>query len=371
MANPSHPSNTIESYCLAHGFDSPGDSPRMQPTAPEGPMEADTVSSPSSFLGLPLELRQRIYQLCIPQGLDFNCDGRELYYQNRIRKWKPPPWRPERNTGRPTSESYFSSEEKECCWCIEQSVGVSDCMDITEQDDSDDWEDCSDSDSSEGDAFLERDDLLYCPECRRYRPEIPPFRRSALPGLLLVCRQISVEVETELYRRNTFMVYANKDGESAIAMFHPTRRRRMRKIALVIRFSRASSRLGFIMNPQIWDSVVDDLPNLWIIAQQPTPPPSPYDQMPSSVMKEWKALLMPTLEYLNRSLPESTRIIIDVDNKEETAELMEEAMPKRYLFRELKSADVIFHRGNFSPSLFGYDSSAASLTSDDIESLDL
>lgn len=46
----------------------------------------------SAFLTLSLEIRQQIYEFCIPKNLHFDVLF-NLYDQNRPRKWVSLPWR--------------------------------------------------------------------------------------------------------------------------------------------------------------------------------------------------------------------------------------------------------------------------------------
>jgi hypothetical protein len=58
------------------------------------PMEA--APKPGIFLRIPLEIRNQIYEYCIPQNLRFDCRshgfGYNMYQQNRPQIWYKSPW---------------------------------------------------------------------------------------------------------------------------------------------------------------------------------------------------------------------------------------------------------------------------------------
>jgi hypothetical protein len=148
-------------------------------------------SNSGAFLAMPLEIRQRVYRFCIPENLCFTC-SEDMCYQNRPEGWIEPLWRLDRTwDGYNTSRAHFSFKENDCPHSDWESVGVS----------STDGEDNDEEDEYEPPRL---DD--YCQISQRYRPRISPSRRSALPGLLLVCRQITDEVKAMLYGGNTFTV---------------------------------------------------------------------------------------------------------------------------------------------------------------------
>lgn len=143
-------------------------------------------SNSGAFLAMPLEIRQQVYRFCIPQNLCFICSS-NMYHQNRPEGWIKPLWRLDRTwDGYDTSGAYFSFEENDCPHYDWESVGVS----------STDGEDSNEENEYEPSRLDDN-----CQISKRYRLSISRSRRSALPGLLLVCRQITHEVKTMLYGR--------------------------------------------------------------------------------------------------------------------------------------------------------------------------
>lgn len=300
----------------------------MAPTLPS--------SNSSAFLAMPLEIRQQVYRFCIPQNLCFICSS-DMHRQNRPEGWVEPLWRLDRTwDGYDTNEAYLSFEDNDCSYYDWGSVGVA----LT------DGEDSNEEDEYEPSGL---DD--YCQISQRYRPRISPSRRSALPGLLLVCRQITDEVKAMLYGGNTFAVNVHGDGHlNLVGLFSPETREKMRKMILVLRPMGVSYRPGFCMDQKSWDGVLSSLSILGVIAEQPQPPSTyalPREE-PKDVFEEWTAWLRPILEYLGRALPRTTRIVVDANKEEGTVQILEEMMPGRCRFQRLRAADSIFRRGEFS-----------------------
>ncbi len=65
-------------------------------------------------------------------------------------------------------------------------------------------------------------------------------------------------------------------------------------------------------------------------------------------MEEWVAWITLILEYLSRVLPRAAQIVADANKEEDTIQIMEKVMPGRCRFQELRTADFIFRRGDFS-----------------------
>jgi hypothetical protein len=149
-------------------------------------------------------------------------------------------------------------------------------------------------------------DLYYpgCPKCKRYQPQIPVHQRSALPGLLLVCRQITDEVETMLYGGNTFKVSLRDGDQESLAALSPRHRAMMKKMVVVLRTSDRIPRPLLRMDPGIWDNLLPNLSTLEIVAQEPW-------EKYIWALEEWKASLTQIFEYLARAVPSDTRIVVD------------------------------------------------------------
>ena len=293
-------------------------------------------SNSSAFLAMPLEIRQQVYRFCIPQNLRFICSS-DMCHQNRPEGWVEPLWRLDRTwDGHDTSGADFFFEENDCPHYDWEGVGVF----------STDGEDSNEEDEYEPSRL---DD--YCQISHRYRPRISPSRQSALPGLLLVCRQITDEVKAMLYGGNTFTVNVHGDGGlNLVKLFGPETTEKMRKMILVLRPMGVSYRPGFCMDRKIWDGVLGNLSILGVIAEQPESP-SPYAfprVKPEDVFEEWTAWLTTILEYLARALPRTAQIVVDANKEEDTVQIWEKVMPGRCRFQRLRAADLIFRRGEFS-----------------------
>ncbi|KAF1994259.1 hypothetical protein P154DRAFT_448000 [Amniculicola lignicola CBS 123094] len=285
-----------------------------------------TSSNSTAFLALPLEIRQQIYRFCIPENLCFICSG-HMYHQNRPECWVEPRWRWDRTSDR------YDAEENDCLHYVWESVEVSS-TDGENSDEEDEYEPCKLDD--------------YSQDSRRYLPRISSSHRSALPGLLLVCRQITDEVTGMLYGRNTFRVKVDGDGQlNLLRLFSSETREKMRRMILVLRPMGVSYGPSFCMDPKVWDGVLGSLSVIGFIVEQPSPYASPRVG-PEDVFEKWTAWLTPILEYLGRALPRTAQIVVDANKGEDTVHIVENAMPGRCHFQRLRAADSIFRRGEFS-----------------------
>jgi hypothetical protein len=295
-------------------------------------------SNSSALLAMPLEIRRQIYRLCIPQKLCFNCSG-DLSFQNRPNRWFDPLlpseeqiWDDEQDpneTLRPTEEN----DRPDSDW--ESSVG--DPLDLEDDDEEDEYEPSRLDD--------------YCQESHRYHPKLYRPRRSALPALLLVCRQITDEVKEMLYGGNTFTVNGYGDGQRNFEqIFLPETRVKMRKMILVFRAEGVIAGTNVRTDQKTWDCILSNLSILGIIAQQPEPA-GLYESLPSEpegAFEIWAAWLTPILEYLGQTLPDAAEVLVDANKEEGAVQICENVLPGRCRFQRLRAADYIFSRGECS-----------------------
>lgn len=295
----------------------------MAPTLP---------SNSSGFFAMPLEIRQQIYRLCIPENLSFACSD-NMHGQNRPKGWRPPARPFNDDESGPYSysgEGHYGPNGMP--YMQPFSVGG--------------------KDTSEGEEYLPSRLDDYCQESQRHCPEIPPSSQSALPGLLLVCRQITDEATRILYGGNTFTFNVHHDGQSdLVRLFTPETREKMRKMIVVLRPMGISYYPKFRMERQFWDGVLGNLSILGIIIEQPSSPVSFAwaTVKPEDVLKEWTAWFTPILEYLGQALPGTAQIIVDANKEQDTIHVVEKVMPGRCCLQRLRAADSIFRRGKFYP----------------------
>lgn len=268
-------------------------------------------SNSSAFLAVPLEIRRQIYRFCIPQKLRFDVSS-DMRYQNR---------------------SDWLDEINDCHLHDLESGGIS--LIDSEDDEEGEHELSTDTDVEE---------IIY-------NPFVDGGRRSALPGLLLCCRQITEEVMDMLYGGNTFQVNIHGDGQCTLAhLFNSKTREKIRKMVLILRPRGVSYHRNFHMDPNIWDGILGNLSILGVIAEQPEslslgewPKAEPED-----ALEEWTAWITPIFEYLDRALHRETKIVVDANDEKETVQVLEKAIPGRSRFQHLPMADIIFKRGRFS-----------------------
>lgn len=182
-------------------------------------------------------------------------------------------------------------------------------------------------------------------------PFVEDDRRNALPGLLLCCHQITEEVMDMLYGGNTFQVNIQDDDEFTLTnLFSPKTRERIRNIVLILRPRDVSYRPNFRMDPNIWDGILGNLQILGVIAEQPESQSLegwPKGEL-EGTFEEWTAWIASIFEYLRRALNAEAKVVVDANDEEKTAEIIEEAMPGRCRFQRLPIADFIFRRGKFA-----------------------
>jgi hypothetical protein len=285
-------------------------------------------SNPSGFLALPLEIRQQIYGFCIPQNLCFTCSD-DMYHQNRPLGW----YKPTRRLDGTLEESDYLYYEREYSGVTSTDEGDSNGKDSDEEEE---YKPCGLDD--------------YCQLSRRSRPRSSASRPKALLGLLLVCHQITSEVTAMLYRLNTFTVNVHSDGQLELATrFSSETREKMRKMILVLQPTGISYDPYFRMDQKLWGGVLGKLLILGVVVEQPDPSPDMWPrETQEDVFKEWAAWLTPIMEYLGQTLPKTSRIVVDANKEERTAETLEKLMPGRCRFQRLRAGDAIFNRGEFS-----------------------
>lgn len=172
-------------------------------------------------------------------------------------------------------------------------------------------------------------------------------RRTALPELLLVCRQITDELKPVLYGSTTFTVGISGGEEKYMEkLFSLETREHFHKMILIFRAEALSPHVDedvsfdvdLYLNPKIWDRIFSNLLKLGIIIEQPEPWESNW------VLDEWKARLTSTLEYINRAVPTKTKIIADTNKEADATQIVERMMPGRCEFQKLLDGDSVLDR---------------------------
>ncbi|EEU38810.1 uncharacterized protein NECHADRAFT_101142 [Fusarium vanettenii 77-13-4] len=272
-------------------------------------------SAPCTLLSMPLEIRQHIFRLCTPQNLCFNCSW-PFDSQNR-----PDDWR--------------------------NAVALDDDAGIVESWDSSSSDPEEDTDSEPPYEPCGLDD--YCHESQRHRPQGLTSGPSAFPGLLLVCRQITDEVTPMLYGGNTFIFNDQHDARfDTLFGLGLGAEKRIRKMILVLRPSGTTQ--GSPLDSDIWDKILSNVLILGIIV--PMWGPGYRDEFgaiySSEGMGKWTAWLTSILQYLDRALPKTTKVVVDTNKEETTDQLVKKEMFGRCVFQRLRAGDSIFRRGEFA-----------------------
>ncbi|KAI1073066.1 hypothetical protein LB507_008981 [Fusarium sp. FIESC RH6] len=267
------------------------------------------AQSPSSgcslLLAIPPEIRQKIYELCIPPDVRLNV-GRGLCYMIR---------------GEGDGFQY------------EQKTHGSEDIAVLE----DAGEDIIESDPVEAD-----DGGLSDPPTVQ-DIGVSPTHRDPFPGLLFVCRHITDEIKPMIYRSVTLTVDICDGGEAYMAsVFSLETREHFRKMILVVTSDTLCDGADFEMNPKVWDQVLKNLSILGIVIEPPESWISYYEE------KNWTAWLTTTLEYINRATSTEMKIVADTNKMAEATQIVEKAMPGRCNFQNLRDGDKIFERAEYS-----------------------
>jgi hypothetical protein len=107
----------------------------------------------------------------------------------------------------------------------------------------------------------------------------------------------------------------------------------------------------------LWDTILPHLRTLWIVADQPANYdfdwPDPVTMAKAGAiswaeeMALWTNLLSPFLECLAKTLPVESTDLFDVNEKEETRELIQKYLLHRCRQVRTHDGDFIFRRGGF------------------------
>ncbi|KAI1133689.1 hypothetical protein F5Y10DRAFT_228349 [Nemania abortiva] len=291
----------------------------------------------SPLLAVPLEIRRHIYSFCVPHHLTFDCSA-DMYYQNRPVGWIEPPWH-----SNESCEGYTSYEE--------DPINLQDVFD-KESPTNEGGSDCGRKAQS---RLFEQDDH-----------DLFSFSsyRSAFPALLLLCRQITHEVETMLYERNTFVVDIHSQNEHTERQFSRRNQELMRNIILILRPVEAPYQPDSLLDPDIWNTALGNLMTLGVILEQPKPPildwireseKEPSGDFPTLLQNkkraaagQWMTWLLPVFEYLVRTIPEQTEIVVDVTEEDDTMQALEYFQKGPFRFQRLPTADSIPNRVGFA-----------------------
>ncbi|UPK92609.1 hypothetical protein LCI18_003544 [Fusarium solani-melongenae] len=256
-----------------------------------------------TLLSMPLEIRLHIFHFCIPQNLCFDCSY-DIHEQNRPKGWSRPEWED-------------SSEA---------SRAQSDPREVEEDTNEPYYEPCGLDD--------------YCRKSQRDCPQGFTSSPSALPGLLLVCRQITNEVKPLLYGGNTFTFNHDNDAEYGLSVnFSSETKTLMRKMIL---FLQPGGEYGG-WNPSAWEGILGNILILGVIIQKPKDIIYGVD-----LLDEWISWLTSTLQQLGSALHKTTKIVVDTNEDDSMVQLVSKEISGRCVFQRLRAGDGIFRRGEFA-----------------------
>ncbi|PNP45380.1 hypothetical protein THARTR1_10931 [Trichoderma harzianum] len=264
-----------------------------------------SFSNSSAFLAIPLEIRRQIYRYCIPQKPLIDVSS-GVCRKNRF------DWSEELN-------EHHNHDVEE--------IGDTSFIELGEGEESE----------SETSIDCGNNRIMY---------ELYPSSRSAFPGLLLCCRQITEEVTDILYDDATMLVGLHSTGQTKLAKL-PKAREKIRKMILIVRPTRAFYNPNFRMDPNIWNSILGNLSMLGIITEQPSKTERHEEELENAPEK-WISRITPICDYIGRSLSREAEVVVDANDEEKTVEVLEKSIPGRCRFQHFSMADVIFRRGRYS-----------------------
>jgi hypothetical protein len=296
--------------------------------------ELALVSSqrPTGFLDLPYEIRLQIYRHCLPQRTLFD-----------VSPLLNPSYR-------------FIVHDLPSHDVGYQELGDESPSLLLEDDQLEPFESAYDSPNPDLECLdLEDENQSHPPDEDQldlFKSGIGGFRsrRSVLPGLLQVSRQVSDEALNVLYGDNAFKIILHGGGEYHLkTIFCEANRRRIRHIMLVLRPMGVSYCPNFRMDTAMWDTILPHLRTLGIVAEQPLEGDHYWNGRTfMEKMKEWIEWLTPILECLAKTLSTKSAVLVDVDEREETGKLIQKYLLHGYQQTRTKTGDFVFKRGEFS-----------------------
>ncbi|KAM0421385.1 hypothetical protein ACHAPT_010920 [Fusarium lateritium] len=260
------------------------------------------LGAPCTLLAMPPEIRQHIFQFCIPQNqcIDFSYDGRHYPKMHNNLSWE--------------REAALEADAQEMHHIKPSGL----------------------------------DDHVYKLQTLRIR-WLFPYDRAA-PRVLLLCRQITNEVKPMLYGGNTF-VFPHRSRQLGGLMdgFSPETKKLVRKIILFVLPNDYDLILGQ-MHPHNWDDILSNLRLLGVIIERPSPllyhmprlSALGYPDLP-----QWTTALTMTIQYLARALPTTAKLVVDTNEEEPTAQIVKTEFPGRCVFQRLRPGDYVHKRGEF------------------------
>jgi len=293
-----------------------------------------SVSTFFPFLRLPWELRHGVYRLCLPQDqhIELSYDNATVIYKRCFILRTPPramlrrfssidsrslPGWPVYQPGyRPAYESWKnSSSDGRCNKCKHYPA----------------WPDLPSKGNRLGNKASS---THFCVWCHRYLPGYPTHMKSALPGLLIICRQINEEAEALLYSGNDFRLVNMGSAGSLYCPLGLGRRKKIRRLFLALDAwadPPQPSVDSLAESLAEWDSILKVLPKIGIIV---VPSCEEWDDF--LVVEEWLAGI---LKHVVRAISQDTPIVIETIEEDKVSSILEKANIRRYVFQKIALAD--------------------------------
>lgn len=289
---------------------------------------ARTTLKQSALFDLPVKVRKEIYRLCVPSGFVF--DVREY---NTFRGSPKISATPEALLDR--SRWYFegpSLDDSDHEWDSDDEGSAGESGDESEEDD-------------EYSGIIRKDTWI---DAAVRRPGWLPEIRS----LLVTSQQIREEVLDVLYGENVFRVILGpqSSARSLEASFSEAKMRRIRHIMVVYKqFGTFADYIPECRIPTfIWQGVIPNLTTLHIVFEQPTGDYFehfwPCRSNVANQMKLWLEEVPPLLEGLGELLPPSATVLVDIDEKKVTTDLLDKHLGREWTTVRTMTGDTLFRK---------------------------
>ena len=208
-------------------------------------------------------------------------------------------------------------------------------------------------DNPDVEKYVFNEDGIFINEDGTCNTSFRGFQKNRNTSLLLVSKQISEEALEYLYGENIFKLSIHEADEYHLRKnFSEQNIRRMRYLLVIavpmcvsygVSYAR---RIG--LDNEIWSWVLPNLTVFRLLAQQPSAA-NRYQNVPTLAEGRWIKWIKAYLECFGQHLQSKTSVEVDVDDRKEIAELVQECLPNGYQKVRCKLlGDHLFKRGHFT-----------------------
>lgn len=173
---------------------------------------------------------------------------------------------------------------------------------------------------------------------------LKPWLLYQAKKMLLVSRQVTVDVLDLLFTRNTFELPLNAEGETALGRNFSAHHRFLMRSLLVTIVPIGKSYGHSKPDVSLWATMIPHLTSLQIIASLPIPPLQNMSIAPN----RWYRWVARYFNVFTRYVRPSTKVLLDFNGQQAACDAAREFLPSRAQFVRLQRGDLIFLRGIYS-----------------------